>query len=165
MEYKQYYESPLGRMIITVDDDGLNGLWFEGQKYLDVVQIERCVNSPNYVTEEVVEWLDIYFKGCIPDFVPTIHMVGTEFRKCIWRLLLEIPYGEIVTYGELTQRYIKESKAAKMSAQAVGGAVGHNRISIVVPCHRVIGADGSLTGYAGGVERKEKLLEIERHWS
>lgn len=103
-------------------------------------------------------WLDIYFSGHEPDFTPPLHPVGSPFRQAVWQLLLEIPYGQTTTYGALAKRL----NAGRMSAQAVGGAVGHNPISIIVPCHRVVGANGSLTGYAGGLERKIKLLEIEK---
>ena len=106
-------------------------------------------------------WLDIYFSGKEPDFMPPIHLTGSPFRLSVWKLLQQIPYGKTMTYGELARRIAGQRGISHMSAQAVGGAVGHNPISIIVPCHRVVGSDGSLTGYAGGVERKEQLLALE----
>lgn len=107
------------------------------------------------------KWLDIYFSGKEPDFMPPVHMIGSPFRLSVWELLRQIPYGETVTYGELAKMVAEKRGLSRMSAQAVGGAVGHNEISIIVPCHRVVGSDGSLTGYAGGVDRKERLLTLE----
>lgn len=113
------------------------------------------------VFTEVKRWLDIYFSGREPDFMPPIHMIGSDFQLSVWKLFTQIPYGKTTTYGELAKRIITERGLPHMSAQAVGGAVGHNEISIIVPCHRVVGTGSSLTGYAGGVDRKQELLTLE----
>lgn len=161
MQYTTTYQSPLGEILLAADDTGLTGLWFEGEKFyadsLDPENEEKDIP----VFDEVKRWLDIYFSGREPDFMPPVHMIGSDFRQCVWKLLREIPYGETITYGALAKRVAKERRLERMSAQAVGGAVGHNEISIIVPCHRVVGSDGSLTGYAGGVDKKEKLLTLE----
>ena len=115
----------------------------------------------NHILKDALRWLDIYFSGQKPDFLPKLHLIGTDFQREVWDILLEIPYGQTVTYGEIARKIADKRGLKTMSAQAVGGAVGHNRVSVIVPCHRVIGSDGSLTGYAGGIERKIKLLEIE----
>ena len=157
-----HYESPLGGVLLAADESGLTGLWFEGQKYFaDNLPAERAERE----TETLAlakRWLDIYFAGKEPDFMPPLHPVGSPFRRAVWELLLEIPYGQTTTYGELSRRLAAKMGIAHMSAQAVGGAVGHNEISIIIPCHRVVGTGGSLTGYAGGVDKKVKLLELER---
>ncbi len=157
MDFKAYYSSPLGRITMTSDGTALTGLWFEGQRYFD----ERMLtDSPTLqpslpVFNQVRLWLDIYFSGEEPTFTPPLQARGSAFREQVWKLLLEIPYGQTTTYGEIAR------KLQCKSAQAVGGAVGHNPISLLIPCHRVIGRDGTLTGYAGGVERKARLLELE----
>ena len=151
----------MGEILLAADEIGLTGLWFEGEKFyadsLDPEHEER--NVP--VFDVVKKWLDIYFSGHEPDFMPPVHMIGSEFRQQVWKLLREIPYGETITYGGLAKRLARERGLERMSAQAVGGAVGHNEISIIVPCHRVVGSDGSLTGYAGGIDKKERLLILE----
>lgn len=161
MQYTTTYQSPLGEILLAADEAGLTGLWFDGEKFyadsLDPEHEER--NVP--VFDVVKKWLDIYFSGQEPDFMPPVHMIGSEFRQQVWKILREIPYGETITYGALAKRIAEERGLKRMSAQAVGGAVGHNEISIIVPCHRVVGSDGSLTGYAGGVDKKEKLLTLE----
>lgn len=113
------------------------------------------------VFDAVKTWLDIYFSGKEPDFTPPLHLTGSPFRLSVWKLLQQIPYGKTMTYGELARRIAGQRGLPHMSAQAVGGAVGHNPISIIVPCHRVVGSDGSLTGYAGGVDKKQRLLALE----
>ncbi|MCI8296023.1 MAG: methylated-DNA--[protein]-cysteine S-methyltransferase [Lachnospiraceae bacterium] len=161
MQYITTYRSPLGEILLAADEIGLTGLWFDGEKFyadsLDPEHEER--NVP--VFEVVKKWLDIYFSVREPDFMPPVHMIGSEFRQQVWKLLREIPYGETITYGGLAKRLARERGLERMSAQAVGGAVGHNEISIIVPCHRVVGSDGSLTGYAGGIDKKERLLILE----
>ena len=142
--YIQYYDSPLGKMLLAADEIGLIGVWFENQKYY--------ANG----LKETKEWLDFYFSGKEPEFLPKMHLIGTEFQKKVWHILLKIPYGKTMTYKDIARMI-----SPTMSAQAVGSAVGHNKISILIPCHRVIGSNSSLTGYAGGIERKEILLEIE----
>lgn len=161
MQYITTYQSPLGEILLAADEIGLTGLWFDGEKFyadsLDPEHEER--NVP--VFDVVKKWLDIYFSGHEPDFMPPVHMIGSEFRQQVWKILREIPYGETITYGALAKRLARERGLERMSAQAVGGAVGHNEISIIVPCHRVVGSDGSLTGYAGGIDKKERLLMLE----
>ena len=164
MIYRTYYLSSLGRMLLAADDMGLVGAWFEGQKYfgefpehMDFAFEEK----ENCILKDALRWLDIYFSGQKPNFLPKLHLIGTDFQKEVWNILLEIPYGQTVTYGEIARKIADKRGLKTMSAQAVGGAVGHNRVSVIVPCHRVIGSDGSLTGYAGGIERKIRLLDIE----
>lgn len=161
MDYTYHYDSPLGGITLASDGEALTGLWFDGQKYFaDTLGGEaECKALP--VFEETVRWLDIYFGGRDPGFTPPIAMRTTEFRRAVWEIMLEIPYGRTMTYGEIARRLAAERGLGSMSAQAVGGAVGHNAISLIIPCHRVVGADGSLTGYAGGIEKKRWLLELE----
>lgn len=162
MQYISHYISPLGAILLAADEKGLTGLWFEGQKYygenLDTEHEEKSLP----VFERTGSWLDIYFSGKQPDFEPKIHMTGSPFRIKVWEILRKIPYGQTVTYGEIAKIIAKQEGLQTMSAQAVGGAVGHNNISVIIPCHRVVGADGSLTGYAGGIDKKLKLLALER---
>ena len=161
MQYTTTYQSPLGEILLAADEIGLTGLWFEGEKFyaegLDPVNEEKDIP----VFDDVKRWLDNYFSGQEPDYIPPLHMFGSDFRQCVWTILREIPYGETTTYGALARRIAAERGLERISAQAVGGAVGHNEISIIVPCHRVVGADGSLTGYAGGIQRKVELLTLE----
>lgn len=161
MEYTHYYDSPLGRMMLASDGDALTGIWFEGQKYAAAALSQNYEQKQLPVFEQAKQWLATYFGGKEPDFVPPLSMKGTPFRKEVWEALLAIPFGRTVTYGEIARNIAKRRGLASMSAQAVGNAVAHNPISLIVPCHRVIGADGSLTGYAGGLERKEWLLRME----
>ena len=161
MQYTTFYESPIGRMLLAADDTGLTGLWFEGQKYF-----ARCLDRETEEKElpvfaEAKRWLDIYYSGKEPDFTPPLHFTGTDFQKEVWEILCAIPYGQTMTYGAIADQLAKKRGLSRMSAQAVGGAVGHNNLSIIVPCHRVVGSDGSLTGYAGGIERKTFLLNLE----
>ncbi len=167
-----HYNSPLGGITLACDEEGLTGLWFDGQKYFgggilkggakkeQGVEEKEGKRSP--VPEQTVKWLDIYFSGREPDFTPPLHLTGSEFRLAVWELLLGIPYGQTTTYKELAGRIAEQRGIKTMSAQAVGGAVGHNPISIIVPCHRVLGTDGSLTGYAGGIDKKISLLTLEK---
>ncbi len=161
MQYTTTYQSPMGKILLAADDIGLTGLWFEGQKYyahnLDKEHEEKKVP----VFEEVKHWLDIYFAGKKPDFIPPVHMLGTPFQMEVWEILSRIPYGETITYGEIAKKVAVERGLQRMSAQAVGNAVGRNNISIIVPCHRVVGTNGSLTGYAGGIDKKTALLKLE----
>lgn len=161
MQYTTTYQSPLGGLLLACDGIGLTGLWFEGEKFYALGLDSDHEEKEMPVFAKVKRWLDIYFSGHEPDFVPPIHMIGSDFQISVWKLLMQISYGETTTYGELAKRMAKERGLPRMSAQAVGGAVGHNRISIIVPCHRVVGAGGSLTGYAGGIDRKKKLLTLE----
>ena len=161
MEHIYHYISPLGGITIAGNGSALTGLWFDDQKYfaytLDVEHEEQTDN----VLEETIRWLDIYFSGKEPDFMPPLSMKTTPFRRKVWEILLTIPYGQTMTYAQIAEIIAKEQGIPKMSARAVGGAVGRNSISLIIPCHRVVGSDGSLTGYAGGIERKRRLLELE----
>ena len=161
MVYTCHYESQLGGILLAADEIGLTGLWFDGQKYFArELPAERTEKEMPILTE-TKRWLDIYFTGTGPDFLPLLHPIGSTFRQEVWKLLLQIPYGKTVTYGELARQLAEKRGLPRMSAQAVGGAVGHNQISVLIPCHRVVGANGSLTGYAGGIQKKVKLLELE----
>lgn len=162
MEYINTYSSPLGEMKMSSDGVALTGLWFDGQKYFDDIVEEQKEKKDLPVFVQTRQWLDIYFQGKRPDFTPLLSYQATPFRQKVWEFLMEIPYGETMTYGEIASLMAKEMGISKMSAQAVGGAVGHNMIAIIIPCHRVIGKDGSLTGYAGGIEKKKALLKIEK---
>lgn len=159
MDYMCKYKSKIGNIIIVSDGENLTGLWFEGQKYF-LNLFDECEENLE-IFEKTKKWLDIYFSGNEPDFSIPVLFVGTEFRVKIWNILKEIPYGKVITYGDIAKKIAEEKGIKKMSAQAVGTAVGHNPISIIVPCHRVIGNNNNLTGYAGGLERKKKLLELE----
>ena len=161
MFYTFRYRSPLGSIILAGDGEALTGLWFDGQKYVPRRIISESTEAELPVFTQTVKWLDIYFSGETPDFMPELCLQSTPFRKAVWDILLTIPYGETMTYGEIAKILAQNIGKEKMSAQAVGGAVGHNPVSIIVPCHRVVGADGSLTGYAGGIDRKKFLLELE----
>ena len=163
MEYIWHYDSPLGGMTMAGDGQALTGLWFDRQRYFGLsfnrqqnVVTPPIVNLP--VFEAACRWLDVYFAGGVPAFTPPLALHGTPFREDVWEILLTIPYGQTLSYGEIAARLA----APRMSAQAVGGAVGHNPVAIIVPCHRVIGADGSLTGYAAGLDRKRRLLQLEQ---
>ena len=161
MTFIQHYDSPLGGILLAADAVGLTGLWFDGQKYFARGLSSEREERELPVLLEAKRWLDIYFTGKEPDFLPPLHPVGSPFRQSVWEILLRIPYGKTVTYGEIARRLAEKSGRARVSAQAVGGAVGHNGISILIPCHRVVGTGGSLTGYAGGIDKKVRLLELE----
>ena len=162
MTFTQHYTSPLGIMLLSADETGLTGVWFEGAKYYAANLLAEHMERENAVLRKTKEWLDIYFSGKEPGFLPPLHPVGTVFQKNVWELLLEIPYGQTSTYGAIAKQLAQKLGVNNMSPQAVGGAVGHNPISLLIPCHRVVGADGNLTGYAGGMERKQQLLELEQ---
>lgn len=161
MQYITKYQSPLGEILLACDEIGLTGLWFENQKYyaqgLDFEHEEKSTAFFN----ETIRWLDMYFSGTNPDFMPKIHITGTPFQVSVWEILCKIPYGKTTTYGKIAKQAANNRGLLRMSAQAVGGAVGRNKISIIIPCHRVVGINGSLTGYAGGIDKKQKLLELE----
>ena len=156
-----HYESPLGGILLAADEMGLTGLWFDGQKYFARDLPGEHAEQETPILAEAKRWLDMYFTGRNPDFLPPLHPIGSTFRQSVWEILLQIPYGKTITYGEIARQLAERQRTGKVSAQAVGGAVGHNAISIIVPCHRVVGTNGSLTGYAGGIGRKVKLLELE----
>lgn len=161
MIFIQHYDSPLGGVLLAADEIGLRGLWFDGQKYFVRDLPAERTKRKTPVLAETERWLDIYFSGKEPNFLPPLHPVGSAFRREVWELLLQIPYGQTATYGEIARQLAEKKGLARMSAQAVGGAVGHNEISIIIPCHRVVGTNGNLTGYAGGIDKKVKLLELE----
>lgn len=161
MQYTNRYQSPLGEVLLACDDEGLTGLWFDHEKYYALNLDPEHVEKDTDIFKETRRWLDLYFSGVNPDFMPPLHMIGTPFQISVWNTLRQIPYGKTTTYGEIADRLAKDNGQSRMSAQAVGGAVGHNEISIIVPCHRVVGKNGSLTGYAGGIDRKTALLKLE----
>ena len=162
MQYVSFYDSPMGKILLAADDVGLIGLWFEGQKYFANCLRETYQEREVPVFDKAKSWLQVYFSGKEPDFKVPLHFIGTEFQREVWNILLTIPYGQTITYGEIGKILAAKRELPHMSAQAVGGAVGHNEISIIVPCHRVVGADGSLTGYAGGIDKKVRLLTLEK---
>lgn len=162
MQQTAQYSSPLGPILLAADDTGLTGLWFQGQKYFPAQMADAPDHSGLPIFQEAMRWLDIYFSGQEPDFTPPLHLTGTPFQNEVWEILLSIPYGKTMTYGEIARHLAEQKGLSHMSAQAVGGAVGHNKLSILIPCHRVVGANGSLTGYAGGITRKIALLELEK---
>ena len=161
MDFIYRYDSPLGLITMACDGNALTGLWFNGQKHfgesLSADHTERFLP----VFDETCRWLDLYFSGSIPDFTPPLNLRGTAFRRAVWEILLTIPYGRTTTDGRIAESIAAQKETGRLSAQAVGNAVGHNPVSLIVPCHRVVGTDGSLTGYAGGTDRKRRLLEME----
>ena len=157
----QYYDSPLGRIRMAADEIGLTGLWFENAKYDADRLPAECLKQETEILSVGKRWLDLYFSGKNPDFLPPLHPKGSAFQMTVWDILLEILYGETVSYGEIARKIAEKRGISRMSAQAVGGAVGRNPIAIIIPCHRVVGTDGSMTGYAGGIDKKIKLLELE----
>lgn len=155
------YKSPVGEITIASNGEMLTGLWFDGQKNFADTLLENYEEKDLPVFEQTKKWLDIYFSGKAPDFTPPLDMCGiSPFRKRVWEIMLEIPFGQTSTYGKIAKQ-IAEETGKKVSGQAVGGAVGHNSISLVIPCHRVVGTNGGLTGYAGGIDKKIKLLRLE----
>lgn len=149
------YQSPLGTLVLTANQTGLTKLCFcENSPYAET-------NPDSTILERTKHWLDLYFSGKNPGPVPPVHLTGSPFQTLVWGLLQDIPYGQTVSYGELARQVAVHKGETRMSAQAVGGAVGRNPVAILVPCHRVVGADGSLTGYAGGIEKKAGLLTLE----
>ena len=161
MHYTQTISSPLGNILLSADEVGLTGLWFDGGRYYADTLPEEHVERETPILMDTKRWLDVYFTGREPDFTPPLHPAGSPFRQAVWELLLQIPYGQTTTYGALAGR-LAEQSGKRVSAQAVGGAVGHNPVSLIVPCHRVVGRSGRLTGYAYGVEMKQYLLELEQ---
>ena len=163
MFYKTFYPSPIGLITLGGKEDHLVGLWIENQKYYeDTVEEEMIHKDDMPVFDAARAWLDRYFAGEKPEISELpLAPIGGEFRQAVWKILCEIPYGQVTTYGEIAKKIAAQRNRKTMSAQAVGGAVGHNPISIIIPCHRVVGSNGSLTGYAGGIDLKIKLLEHE----
>lgn len=162
MYYQTEYHSPVGRLVLVSDEECLIGLWMEGQKYYMEKLNDVPIEAETAILTETKKWLDAYFlcqQPAISDL--KLSPIGTPFQQIVWKILCEIPYGKTMTYGEIAEIIVKRYQYPAMSAQAVGGAVGHNHISIIIPCHRVIGSDGKLTGYAGGLNKKRKLLKLE----
>lgn len=157
----QRYISPLGGMLLAAEESEIVGIWFAGQKYFPTGLTSDWTERETPVLLEAKRWLNLYFSGRRPDFLPPLHPAGSVFRRQVWEILLTIPYGKTVTYGEIARQLAQKRGIPEMSAQAVGGAVGHNPISLMIPCHRVVGTGGSLTGYAGGMDKKKWLLEWE----
>lgn len=161
MHYTSTYQSPLGELMLAADEVGIVGIWFSGAKYY------ACCLDKNHAPRETAHitegkrWLDVYFSGEQPGFTPPIHMIGTPFQQVVWEILLTIPYGSTTTYRSVAEQVAKAIGANTMSAQAVGTAVGKNNISLIVPCHRVVGTNNSLAGYAGGIDKKVTLLKLE----
>lgn len=155
------YDSLLGQLTLASDGKNITGLWIEGQKYFGMTLKQPVAEKMLPVFEEAIRWLDLYFAGKNPKITFGVCPEGTEFQKMIWCILCEIPYGKTITYGEIARLAATKSGEKTMSAQAVGGAVGHNPVSVIIPCHRVVGSNGSLTGYAGGIQKKRWLLELE----
>ena len=155
MYYSTDYSSPIGKMLIVSDGEAICGVWFYGQKYFP--KFDNLIENDDLaIFREVKNWFDDYFRGKNPNTTFKLKPNGSEFRQKVWKILTKIPYGQTLTYGEIALKL-----SSSMSAQAVGGAVGHNPISILIPCHRVLGVNGKLTGYAGGLDKKRKLLELE----
>lgn len=163
MYYSTTYLSPVGTITLASDGDKLVGLWLEGQKYFGgAISGEMAEGGGVPVFDAAKNWLDRYFAGKKPAVSELpLAPAGSEFRQGVWAILCEIPYGEVITYGDIAKKMAAKMNRASMSGQAVGGAVGHNPISIIIPCHRVVGTSGSLTGYAGGIDTKVRLLELE----
>lgn len=162
MTFTHHYNSPLGLITMASDGENLTGLWFDGQKYFGSTLDSAQKPQELPVFAQTEQWLTIYFSGKEPGFAPPLSMKSTPFQKAVWDILLTIPFGKTTTYKEIAQKVALQKKLPTMSAQAVGGAVGHNPISLIVPCHRVIGSNGNLTGYAGGIHKKEWLLLLEK---
>lgn len=162
MDYIHHYQSPIGGITMASDGDALIGLWLDGQKYFADTIAPKPQEKDLPIFKLTDQWLDIYFSGKAPDFTPKIKMKTTPFRKKVWEIMLKIPFGQTMTYGQIATQIARQKGLKQMSAQAVGGAVGHNSISLIIPCHRVIGSNGQLTGYAGGLDKKTKLLQLEK---
>ena len=165
MIYTIHCPSPLGELLLAADDLGLTGLWFtENQRHLGLGLAPDADERSSSFFDEARRWLEVYFSGRDPGFTPTLHLTGPGFRVRVGEMLLTIPYGQTITYGEIAERIAAERGLTRMSARAVGGAVAKNPISLIVPCHRVVGAGGRLTGYGGGLDRKAALLRLEGAW-
>lgn len=161
MHYTSTYSSPVGDMLIAADEVGVVGAWFKGEKYF-----AYCLDKENEAKEtpsirEMKRWLDVYFQGQQPDFKPPLHMIGTPFQIEVWKALCEIPYGSTTTYSEIAKKVAQRQGVPSTSAQAVGTAVGKNNLNLIVPCHRVVAANNSLAGYAGGIDKKIHFLKLE----
>ncbi|MDR2021570.1 MAG: methylated-DNA--[protein]-cysteine S-methyltransferase [Treponema sp.] len=161
MEYVYKIKSPVGMLTVSSDGKNVSGLWIEGQKYFAKTLGKDVLEQNLPIFEDVKKWLGIYFSGKEPDFMPPLMPEGSPFQKSIWNILRKIPYGQITSYGAIAKQLELENNGKPASARAAGSAVGHNPVSILIPCHRVIGKNGDLTGYAGGLAIKRKLLQME----
>ena len=163
MIYTSFFDSPVGEILLASKNQKLIGVWIEGQKYyFNKIKEESIQKDDDPILMQMKQWLQMYFNGLNPKIpINDLAPIGTEFSNRVWKILCGIPYGKVTTYGKISDE-LEKIYGRKMSAQAVGSAVGHNPISIIIPCHRVIGKDGNLTGYAGGIDKKIKLLEIEK---
>lgn len=161
--YRDSYDSPVGKITIISDGAAIKGLWIEGQQHIDEFSHRVVEKKELSVFRQTREWLDVYFAGKCPGVLPPVAPEGSAFRRKVWEILLEIPYGKVRTYGDIAAQIAKETGMNRMSAQAVGGAVGHNPISILIPCHRVVGKNGNLVGYDGGLDKKAFLLALENN--
>ena len=161
VDYVHHYQSPLGGITLASDGTALVGLWFDEQRFFAASLSSIPTERPLPVFEQAVRWLDLYFSGRDPGFTPPVKLRATEFRRAVCDIMLAIPYGRTMTYGRIAEIIARQKGVPRMSAQAVGGAVGHNPVSLIVPCHRVIGTGGALVGYGGGLERKSALLALE----
>ena len=162
MEYVHRYDSPLGGVTMASDGEALTGLWFDGQRYFADGLSAELEEKELPVFALADRWLNIYFSGREPDFTPPLRLSGTPFRRAVWEVLLAVPYGQTVTYAQVAEAAAKRLGRPRSSARAAGGAVGRNPVSLIVPCHRVVGCGGALTGYAGGTDRKRRLLALEQ---
>jgi methylated-DNA-[protein]-cysteine S-methyltransferase len=163
MYYSTKYQSPIGLITLACDGENLAGLWIKGQKYFgDTIPEIMTENNNLPIFNSAKKWLDRYFASKKPAISELkLDPIGGEFRQGVWEILCEIPYGETISYGSIAKKMAEKMNKKSMSSQAVGGAVGHNPISIIIPCHRVVGSNGSLTGFSGGIKKKIKLLELE----
>ena len=162
MDYTYHYSSPIGGITMASNGESLTGLWFDGQKYFASTLSQRHMEKQLPVFDRTCEWLDLYFSGKSPDFMPPVFMYVSNFKRDVYEILMTIPFGETMTYKEVADLIAKKHRIISMSAQAVGGAIAHNPISLVIACHRVIGTNGKLTGYAGGLDKKEWLLDMDK---
>jgi methylated-DNA-[protein]-cysteine S-methyltransferase len=162
MTFLSFYSSPVGEITLASDGEHLTGLWFDGQKHYGSTINDEPIEKTLPVFGRTAEWLDIYFGGGVPSFTPPVKLAGTVFQLSVWEILKAIPYGQTVTYGEIAKALANQKGIRCVSAQAVGGAVGLNPVSIIVPCHRVLRKGGCLTGYAGGTDKKAYLLNLEK---
>lgn len=161
-QYLSKYASPLGNIMLTSDEQCLTGLWFENRMHHLPKGSHTYISRETPVLRQTKDWLDIYFSGKEPPFFPPLHLTGSDFQKEVWEILRRIPYGKTITYGDIAAEIAQKRGIKKMSAQAVGGAVGHNPVAVIVPCHRVMGAKGNLTGYTSGIDLKIALLKLEQ---
>ena len=161
MQTCSFYSSPLGKIILTAHNNALTGLYFDGQKYLPNISA-FLENNQLAIFSQTAQWLDIYFQGKNPHFTPPLLITASDFRQSVWHMLMQIPFGKTISYKEIAQKIAHQQNRLTISPQAVGNAVGRNPISLIIPCHRVIGSNGDLTGYAGGMDKKISLLKLEK---